>query len=243
MRQYAWGRNHILARTSGTSDPSTVDATTADGQRVTRGTTTMRRTAHMVPVLLLATTAALSTACIHATPSTRAEPAEQWQASLAVAQEDAAAGHFDAADSTLADYAARFPGSPEALETAYWRALFKMDPSNHSASVTTAMASLDGYLADHRPRQHVSEAATLRRVAGQIDGLNKLAATAMAQANVATNTASNAKAVAAADAAKAAEASGTVSQDVEIKRLKDELARANAELERIKKRLATPPPR
>jgi hypothetical protein len=30
--------------------------------------------------------------------------------------------------------------------------------------------------------------------------------------------------------------------DVEIKRLKDELAKANAELERIRRRLAQPPP-
>jgi hypothetical protein len=33
------------------------------------------------------------------------------------------------------------------------------------------------------------------------------------------------------------------SADAEIKRLRDELAKANAELERIKKRLAQPPPK
>ena len=209
---------------------------------MTRGTITLRRIAHIVRTMRIASVVVLSTACIHLLPSTRPAPAEEWQAALAIAQGDAAAGRFEAADSTLAAYAARFPGEPEALETAYWRALYKMDPSNHAASIPTAMASLDGYLADRRPRQHVSEATTLRRVAGQIDGLNKLAASAMAQANVASANASSAKAVAAADAAKAAEAGGNVSQDAEIKHLKDELAKANAELERIRKRLASPPP-
>lgn len=242
MRQYAWGRNHVFDRAPGAGHAPDVDATPADGQRVTRGTTTLRRIAHMGRAMRLGTIVVVSTACFHIGPSTGSAPAEDWQGTLATAQGDVAAGHFEAADSMLAAYAARFPGSPEALETAYWRALYKMDPSNHSASIPTAMASLDGYLADRRPRQHVSEATTLRRVAGQIDGLNKLAASAMAQANVASANASSAKAVAAADAAKAAEAGGNVSQDAEIKHLKDELAKANAELERIRKRLASPPP-
>jgi hypothetical protein len=156
-----------------------------------------------------------------------------------MAQQRAADGRLAAADSTLANFAAQYPGTPEALETAYWRALYRIDPSSPQVSITTAMASLDAYLADPRPRQHVSEATILRRVAGQLDGLTKQTASAMAQAKDANAVAANAKAQA-ADAKAGAEA--PVAADVEIKRLKDELAKANAELDRIRKRLSQPPP-
>ena len=67
------------------------------------------------------------------------------------------------------------------------------------------------------------------------------------QAKSANNEAANAKAAIAdakADANKA-DANATAAaadKDNEIKRLKDELAKANAELDRIRKRLGTPPP-
>lgn len=157
-------------------------------------------------------------------------------------------GQFDSADSLLAGYAMRHSGTSEALETAYWRALFKLDPSNRSTSVTQALALLDGYLADQRPRRHVVEATTLRRAAGQLEALNKLAANASAQAKDAATVAASAKANAAdakADAKSAdANASAAVdAKDAEIRRLKDELAKANTELERIRKRLGSPPPK
>jgi hypothetical protein len=162
---------------------------------------------------------------------------------LATARGFASAGRWDSADSTLSSFAAMYPGTDEALETAYYRALFKMDPTNPHASLPAAMASLDAYLADRRPRQHAVEAQTLRRVAGEVDGLNRAANSALAQAKDATNVAKDAKAEAADAkdaAAKAADTPATAA-DAEIKRLKDELAKANAELDRFRKRLATPP--
>jgi len=160
---------------------------------------------------------------------------------VALARSYALEGRFDAADSALGDFAQRYPGTTEALETAYWRAVFKMDPSNPRASVPTAIALLDAYLADKHPREHVVEATSLRRVGGQLDALSRLAANAMTQAKDASNVAANAKAQA-ADANARADAKGDTppSAEAEIKRLKDELAKANAELERIRKRL-TPP--
>lgn len=168
-----------------------------------------------------------------------------WPTTLATARTHAAAGDFDGADSALAQFARQYPGTEAALETTYWRAVFKMDPSNHNASLTTAMASLDGYLADPRPREHVVEATTLRRVAGELEDLNKTAESAAAQAKTAKASAANASANAAAaeaSATKTADAAAAASsaQD-EIKKLKDQLAAANAELERIRKRLAQPP--
>lgn len=173
---------------------------------------------------------------------------DDWDNTLHRAQALANAGQFAAADSMLGRFADRHQGSNEAIETAYWRALFKLDPSNRDVSVQTALASLDGYLADNRPRQHIVEANTLRRTAAQLEALNKMAASASAQAKDASSAAKDAKAVAAdakADARAAdANANATVdAKDAEIKRLRDELAKANAELERIRKRLSQPPPR
>lgn len=175
--------------------------------------------------------------------------AETWSRTLATAKADANVSEFAAADSVLASFAAAYPGTPEALETAYWRAVFAMDPSNPDLSLTTAMASLDGYLSDPRARQHVVEAKSLRRVAGQLAGLTRVAVGALAEAKDATATASNAKAEAsnakseAANArAEAAKSAPDSDSDAEIKRLKSELAKANAELERIRRRLTQPTP-
>jgi len=167
---------------------------------------------------------------------------------LATAQMRAARGDFDGADSLLAMYARGHAGTTEALETTYWRALYKVDPSNRSSSIPTALASLDAYIADSRPRQHLAEATTLRRTAAQLDALNRAALNASSQAKDAANAAAKADAKA-ADAkadAKAADANASATadaKDVEIKKLRDDLAKANAELERIRKRLGTPPPR
>lgn len=167
---------------------------------------------------------------------------------LTNAQTRAAHGEFDAADSLLAIYARNHPGTTEALETTYWRALYKVDPSNRSGSLPAALSSLDAYLADARPRLHVAEATTLRRTAAQLDALNRAASSAASQANAAANAAAKADAKA-ADAkadAKAADANASATadaKDAEIKKLRDDLAKANAELERIRKRLGTPPPR
>lgn len=172
---------------------------------------------------------------------------DEWQTTLAIAQSRGASGEFATADSVLAAYAMRHPGTHETLETTYWRALFKLDPSNSATSMPAALASLDGYLRDPRPRDHVVEAGTLRRAAAQIDALNKAADAASAREKDAANAAATAK-TAAADAkadAKASDANtnaAVADKDAEIKRLKDELAKANTELDRIKKRLGTPPP-
>jgi hypothetical protein len=172
--------------------------------------------------------------------------ADEWPGVLAGAQSRAVSGEFAAADNALVAYALAHPDTREAVETLYWRALFKLDPANADGSVTAAVASLDAYLASLRPREHVAEATTLRRAAMQMESLNRVAADAAAQAKHAENNAANAKA--AADDAKAdarvADANVAAALDAkesEIKRLKDDLAKANAELDRIRKRLATPP--
>jgi hypothetical protein len=175
------------------------------------------------------------------------DPADAWPMALTTARNRAATGNFDGADSTLAQFSRTYPGAPHSLEALYWRALFKMDPANRTASLPSAMTSLDAYLADPRPRDHVPEATTLRRVAQQLDGMNKVAVIALekvkdAQATAATANAAaaNAKDVARDATAKAADATASATSADEVKHLKDELAKATAELDRIRKRLSAP---
>ncbi|HEX3865838.1 MAG TPA: hypothetical protein VHV78_03765, partial [Gemmatimonadaceae bacterium] len=75
-----------------------------------------------------------------------------------------------------------------------------------------------------------AEAASLRRIAGQLDALTRL--------TTATTTSHANGEVVSVKAAPLADPS----TDAEIKRLKDALAKANAELDRIRKRLSQPPP-
>jgi hypothetical protein len=183
-------------------------------------------------------------ACAPVTRVVGPAPVRAWPGVLSRAQHSAARGEFDAADSALVDFATRYPTSEEALESSYWRALFDLDPSNRAETVSGAIGLLDAYLADTRPREHVLEVTALRRIAGQLDALNRLAASAIAQAKDANAAAAIARALADAriEAPRAATDSTSASADAEIKRLKDELAKANAELERIRRRLAQPPP-
>jgi hypothetical protein len=186
----------------------------------------------------------LGAGCVsfHAPAFATPAPERNWPSALSAAKKEVVEGRYHAADSVLAAFAIDYAGSSAALETAYWRAIFRMDPANPQASVPLAIASLDGYLADRRPREHVTEAASLRHVAAQLDSANKLAAHATAQAKDATSRAANAKAQAAdANARADAKTDGAQSADAEVKRLKEALAKANAELERIRKRLAAPP--
>lgn len=170
-------------------------------------------------------------------------PARAWPTTLTRAQQSAARGEFETADTTLADFAKRYPSSREALETSYWRAIYELDPSNREQSISAAIASLDRYLADTRYRDHLLEARSLRRVAGQLDAMNRLAANAIAQANDASAAAARAPTDARAEPKSGAPETSPTASDAEIKRLKDELAKANAELERIRRRLAQPPPK
>jgi hypothetical protein len=197
-------------------------------------------------VLSLAITLAAGCASFQSREGGSSAPARAWPATLADAQAAAGRGDFEDADSLLARFATAYPGTPETLETAYWRGLFRMDPSNHAESMPAAMASLDGYLADRRPRPHVAEATTLRRLASQIDGLNRIAASTIAQPNAPAggggvgSTARSAAGDLRTETAKSA--ADAQASDAEIKRLRDELAKANAELDRIKRRLSQPPP-
>ena len=157
-----------------------------------------------------------------------------WPSVLAQAQADASARRYTDADRLLAEFAQRYPGTPEAQETSYWRALLRLDPLNQDASLPAATTSLDDYLKGDGPLAHRTEAETLRRIAGQLDALKVAIAAGAAAAPATPST------VAAAPAPSSDRTAELKARDAEIQRLKDELSKANDELERIKKRLTQP---
>jgi hypothetical protein len=185
----------------------------------------LRRAARNAALVIALT--ACSTAQTHlgeSAPKGRAE----WASCLVRASQEAAEGHHAVADKLLADYTIQFPASPEAAEAMYWRAIFKMDPANESAAPHDAAILLDGYLSSGTT-VHRTEAQTLRRVANALDA--RTANVASPSQNVVAQSQAKSEAVKSEEKAR----------DEEILRLKDELAKANAELERIKKRLAPKP--
>jgi hypothetical protein len=156
----------------------------------------------------------------------------QLTVTLRQAEREASASRFGMADRLLSDFADTHANLPEAVETSYWRAVFKLDPANQTASPRDAIALLDAYLASGTFVAHPASAASLRRGALALSRVATVAAApAAAPASPAGRT----------DARPDARADDK-SRDDEVQRLKEELAKANAELERIKKRLSQPNP-
>lgn len=136
-----------------------------------------------------------------------------WPDALGDARRAVAAGSYPAADSSLARFARSYEGTEEARESLFLLALFRLDPGNRGASARDAVRAFDAYLALPGASPRAEEARALRRLAVRLDSLGQ------APARPATPT-----------------------RDEEMQKLRDELARANDELERIKRRLAQPRP-
>ena len=162
-------------------------------------------------------------ACTSAQPRL-AEPAptprSEWASWLVQASQEASSGNYAIADKLLSDYGVRYPASPEAAEAMYWRALYKLDPGNPMAAPRDASVLLDGYISSGITA-HRAEAQTLRRVATSLEAQTRATVPAVKP-----------------DVVKADDKA----REEELARLREELGRANAELERIKRRLAQPKP-
>ena len=172
--------------------------------------------------ILIAAALSFGCATFHrsGTPAVR----EQWDAALGVARTAADSGKYELADQTLASFISSHNGSHEATEAVFWRGLFKVDPNNRNGSLSAGISNLDAYLASDSASWHKSVAVVLRRTAALAQSL-KLATTVQQQPTATVPTPDK-------DAMK--------SRDEEIASLRDQLAKVNAELERIKKRLANP---
>jgi hypothetical protein len=172
--------------------------------------------------LALALLAATSAACIPTRSATTPDPtptaASEWPTAYAAALVEARESRMGLADRMLTDFAQRFPDSPEAAEVPYWRAVYKVDPAN-GAATKEAAALLDSYLASAPNGLHRMEAIAFRRL---ITALEARTAALAAQALVPVPRPED------------------KAQQEEIVRLRDDLAKANAELTRIRRRLAQP---
>lgn len=129
------------------------------------------------------------------------------------------AGNHTAADRVLSEFALKNRGTEEATEIAYWRALYMVDPANRSTSIPEGIRALDIYLQTPGTRWYRSQAEVLRRTAQSVQALRSAA---QSQPRVVGRD------------------TVFVSREEEIASLRDQLARANAELERIRRRLANP---
>ncbi len=173
----------------------------------------IRRVAPLLAIVLAACVSGGS--AVEIAPLSRAE----FPLLLAQASQEAGAGRFGVADKMLTDFSTKYPASGEAAESNYWRAIYKLDPTNSGGSPHDAVALLDSYVSNPSAA-HRSEAMTLRRIASALE--SRAAATQTSPTRT------------------AGEPAGDKGKDDEIARLTTELAKANAELDRIKRRLAQP---
>ena len=174
-------------------------------------------------------------------------PNRTWAATLTSAQVAVERGHYAVADSALADFAEGHVGTPEAAESDYWRGVFALDPRNPQQSGAAAVEALDAYFATAAPRVHDTEAGVLRRTAQLLASLQTATQTATSTADAARTQADSIRVD--ANSARVARASRERSEDEAVQRLRDsldkvvtQLTATTQELERIKKRLGTPPP-
>lgn len=152
--------------------------------------------------------------------------AGEWIDALGSAKEAVADGRYSDADRTLQDYMLAYVGAAESREAAYWRALFTLDPANRGGDTRNAEKQLDEYLSDTAGTLHRTEALALRRLAATIDSLGR----------------THRISISSSDAARAEQAEAADQREAElqkeIQKLKEQLEKTTAELERIKKRLS-----
>ena len=172
----------------------------------------MRRRAVFTAIALVAA------ACAKPPAAPAPTPAAGFANAIEAARQKVDAGDYAVADRILSEYALRVQGTPEAREISFWRALYIVDPANRTASIAQGIRALDIYLASEGSLWYRPQAEVLRRAA--------LVIQAVRQAQV----------------PKQVNGRDTVfiSREEEVAALRDQLAKANAELDRIKKRLANP---
>jgi hypothetical protein len=170
----------------------------------------------------------VATGCVTGRGSVSAVGGRDWSETLTQAEAAASDHRYADADRLLADYASRFPRSEGGIESAYWRGLIALEPANHDGSPQVAAALFETY--NHAPGAlpHRLEAEILQHLALRLqNALGTVASATPSTPGMAT-------------AASTDRSADIKAKDSEIQRLKDELAKANDELERIKRRLTAP---
>jgi hypothetical protein len=155
---------------------------------------------------------------VEARPAPSLPPEPPWLATFAALQIAVDSARFAVADSILAEFDRTEATARDSSESAFWRAVLKSDPRNPDFTPAGARAALEAYAAsDYSP--HQTEVAVMLRLLTLSDSLRSVQATQ----KIATDARDKAR-------------------DEELQRLRDDLARTQAELDRIKRRLGPPKP-
>jgi hypothetical protein len=167
----------------------------------------------------LAVCVVIAAGCSHQPAVAKApEPAVAFTTTVETASKRVEAGDYTGADRILSEFALAHKGTPEGNEIAFWRALYMVDPSNKNASVAEGLRAMDIYLSNPASKMYRAQGQAIKRIASLTQSLRaQQAATKVIGRDTVF-----------------------VTREDEITALKDQLAKANAELDRIKKRLANP---
>ncbi len=171
----------------------------------------------------------LTTACHHRTAAPppvvnevavpSLPPAEPpWIGTLAAVRAAVDSGRFAAADTILASFEQTQAGTSDVNESAFWRAMLRADPRNPAFTPADARAALEGYLT-LEGAQRRTEAGVMLRLLALSDSIRTVHV-----------------------GQRAAAAAEIRSRDEELQKLRDDFARTQAELDRIKRRLGAPRP-
>jgi hypothetical protein len=189
----------------------------------------MRRGPRAAAISLAIAGAAAGGACVSPTPRVREQrPAAQrnWPAALSAAQRAADEGRYVDADRELVLFSKLHAGTPEAQESVFWRALYKLDPRNGVGGTTEVVTLVDTLLLARGTQPRRAEAVVVRRTALLLDSLRREA--------------DERDTVIVRDTGRAVARERELEE--QIKTLQDSLNATIAELERIRKRLAAPRP-
>ncbi|MGI8618374.1 MAG: hypothetical protein ACR2L6_04695 [Gemmatimonadaceae bacterium] len=148
---------------------------------------------------------------------------DAWGALIHTTDSLANAGRHAAADSTLLAFEQAHAGTRAASEVKFWRALYKLDPRSAASTRAEGRTMMDSYAASPEASWYRAQANVLKHLAREIANAERAA---------------DAPVIVAGDTT----ASGIAGRDRIIRSQRDEIARLNAELERIKRRLAAPTP-
>jgi hypothetical protein len=173
-------------------------------------------------------------------------PVREWPATLETVKLAARAGRYAQADSILAQFESRYSTSYEGREAAYWRALLLADPANPQSSPADAIRAINRYFAGRSTAEAYDEATILRRILQQQDSLTRQLAQAQRLIAEAQEAAAEPRVVTVPVPTPAAPAESRDTRPArenrnlveQVRRLRDELSKANAELERVRKRLS-----
>ena len=153
------------------------------------------------------------------TESPAASAWRDWAVAEAAAQRLLADGRAAAADSTLADFERRWPGTPQSEQGAWWRLVYQAERADDSVSTAALVTRIDSILSTAPSAQRRAELQVLRRSAVVTQQLRAERNQARAERDAAARL-----------------------RNEELEKLRTELAEVKAELDRVRARVTRPRP-